>query len=86
MPEIIDPVCVKTSPKRAFSMTAYERFGLVFTKTQVNKFGHRKEKTKSAPKMKKLKQCNCLLKLSVLSGRLNSSAAERPSLQFKEHF
>ncbi len=86
MPEIIDPVFVKTSPKRAFSMTAYERFGLVSRKRGSINSGTRKEKTKSAPKMKKLKQCNCLLKLSVLSGRLNSSAAERPSLQFKEHF
>ncbi len=41
MPEIIYPVFAKTSPKRSFSMTEYERFGLVFTKTQVYKFGHR---------------------------------------------
>jgi hypothetical protein len=39
-PEIIDPVFTKTSPKRSFSMTEYERFGLVFTKTRVYKFGH----------------------------------------------
>jgi hypothetical protein len=39
--EIIDPVFVKTSLKRLFSMTEYERFGLVFTKTRVYKFGHR---------------------------------------------
>ncbi len=31
MPEIIDPVFAKTSPKRSFSMTKNERFGLVFT-------------------------------------------------------
>jgi hypothetical protein len=31
---------VKTSPKESFSMTAYERFGLVFTETRVYKFGH----------------------------------------------
>ncbi len=40
MPEIIDPVFAKTSPKRSVSMTEYERFGLVFTKTWVYKFGH----------------------------------------------
>ncbi len=40
LPEIIDPVFAKTSPKRSFSMTENERFGLVFTKTQVYKFGH----------------------------------------------
>jgi hypothetical protein len=33
MPEIIDTVIAKTSPKRSFSMTEYERFGLVFAKT-----------------------------------------------------
>jgi hypothetical protein len=37
--EIIDPVFAKTSLKRSFSMTEYERFGLVFTKTRVYKFG-----------------------------------------------
>jgi hypothetical protein len=41
VPEIIDPVFVKTIPKRSFSMTEYERFGLVFTNTRVYKFGHR---------------------------------------------
>ncbi len=41
VPEIIDPVFTKTSPKRSFSMTEYERFRLVFTKTRVYKFGHR---------------------------------------------
>ncbi len=40
VPEIIDPVFAKTSPKRSFSMTEYERLGLVFTKTRVYKFGH----------------------------------------------
>ncbi len=40
-PEIIDTVFAKTSPKSSFSMTEYERFGLVFTKTPVYKFGHR---------------------------------------------
>jgi hypothetical protein len=40
VPEIIDEVLAKTSPKRSFSMTEYERFGLVFTKTRVYKFGH----------------------------------------------
>jgi hypothetical protein len=40
VPEIIDTVFAKTSPKRSFSMTEYERFGLVFTKTRVYKFGH----------------------------------------------
>ncbi len=33
MPEIIDPVFAKTSPKRSFCMTENERFGLVFVKT-----------------------------------------------------
>ncbi len=40
MAEIIDIVFTKTSPKRSFSMTEYKRFGLVFTKTRVYKFGH----------------------------------------------
>jgi hypothetical protein len=35
------PSFAKTSPKRSFSMTEYERIGLVFTKTRVYKFGHR---------------------------------------------
>ncbi len=33
MPEIIDPVFAKTSPKRSFSVIQNERFGLVFVKT-----------------------------------------------------
>ncbi len=33
VPEIIDPVFTKPSPKRSFCMTENERFGLVFTKT-----------------------------------------------------
>ncbi len=33
MPEIIDPVFAKTSPKRSFCMTENERFGLIFVKT-----------------------------------------------------
>ncbi len=33
MPEIIDPVFAKTSPKRSFSMTENERFGLVSANT-----------------------------------------------------
>jgi hypothetical protein len=33
VPEIMDPVFEKTSPKRSFCMTENERFGLVFTKT-----------------------------------------------------
>jgi hypothetical protein len=33
VPEFIDPVFVKTSPKRSFSMTKNERFRLVFVKT-----------------------------------------------------
>jgi hypothetical protein len=40
VPEIIDTVFAKTSPKLSFSMTEYERFGLVFTKTRFYKFGH----------------------------------------------
>ncbi len=33
MPEFVDPVFEKTSPKLAFSMTDNERFGLVLAKT-----------------------------------------------------
>ncbi len=33
MPEFIDPVFTKTSPKRSFSVIQNERFGLVFAKT-----------------------------------------------------
>jgi hypothetical protein len=33
VPEFIDPVLAKTSPKRSFSMTENERFGLAFAKT-----------------------------------------------------
>jgi hypothetical protein len=33
VPEIIDPVFAITSPKRSFSMTENERFGLVFANT-----------------------------------------------------
>ncbi len=33
MPEFIDPVLTKTSPKRSFSVIQNERFGLVFAKT-----------------------------------------------------
>jgi hypothetical protein len=33
VPEIIDPVFAKTSPKRSFCMSENERFGLVFVKT-----------------------------------------------------
>jgi hypothetical protein len=40
VPKILDTVFAKTSPKRWFSMTEYERFGLFFTKTRVYKFGH----------------------------------------------
>ncbi len=40
VPEIIDTFFTKTSPKRSFSMTEYERFGLFFMKTRVYKFGH----------------------------------------------
>jgi hypothetical protein len=40
VPKIVDPVFAKTSPNRSFSMTEYKRFGLIFTKTRVYKFGH----------------------------------------------
>ena len=33
VPEFIDPVFVKTSPKRSFLVIENERFGLVFAKT-----------------------------------------------------
>jgi hypothetical protein len=39
--EIIDPVFAKTSQNARFLLSEYERFGLVFTKTPVYKFGHR---------------------------------------------
>ncbi len=39
MPEIIDPVFAKTSQNARFLLSEYERFGLVFTKTRVYKFG-----------------------------------------------
>jgi hypothetical protein len=32
VPKFKDPVFTKTSPKRSFSVTEYERFGLVFAK------------------------------------------------------
>ncbi len=47
VPEIIDTVFAKTSPKRSFSMTEYERLGIVFTKTRVYKFGHCSRRIKS---------------------------------------
>jgi hypothetical protein len=33
VPEFIDPLFVKTSPKRSYSVIEDERFGLVFAKT-----------------------------------------------------
>ena len=36
VPEFIDPVFAKTSPKRSFLMIENESFGLVFTKTGIN--------------------------------------------------
>ncbi len=33
VPEFIEPVFTKTSPKRSFSVIQNERFGLVFAKT-----------------------------------------------------
>ncbi len=41
MPEIIDPVFAKTSQNARFLLSENERFGLVFVKTRVYKFGHR---------------------------------------------
>jgi hypothetical protein len=35
VPEFVDPVFAKKSPKRAFSMTENERFGLVGAKTDI---------------------------------------------------
>jgi hypothetical protein len=43
VPEFIDPVFAKTSRKvgkRSFSINEDERFGLVFAKNWVYKFGH----------------------------------------------
>jgi hypothetical protein len=34
LPEFIDPFFTKTSPKRSFSMSENENFGLVFAKTR----------------------------------------------------
>ncbi len=48
--EIIDPVFAKTCPKCSFSITEYERCGLVFMKTRVYKFGHRGFHEFSSPK------------------------------------
>jgi hypothetical protein len=45
VPEIIDPVFAKTSQNARFLLSEYERFGLVFTKTRVYKFGHWTEMT-----------------------------------------
>ncbi len=43
VPELIDPVFAKTSPKSSFSVMKNERFRLVFAKT-VYYFGHRSSK------------------------------------------
>ncbi len=40
VPEIIDPVFAKTSQNARFLLSENERFGLVFAKTRVYKFGH----------------------------------------------
>ncbi len=40
VPEIIDPVFTKTSQNACFLLSENERFGLVFVKTRVYKFGH----------------------------------------------
>ncbi len=40
VPEIIDPVFAKTSQNACFLLSENERFGLVFVKTWVYKFGH----------------------------------------------
>jgi hypothetical protein len=34
VPEFIDPVFAKTTPKRSFSVTKNERYGVVFAKTE----------------------------------------------------
>jgi hypothetical protein len=39
VPEFIDPVFGKTSPKRSFSVIENERFGMVFVKTGSIKSG-----------------------------------------------
>jgi hypothetical protein len=39
VPEFIDPVFAKTSPKRSFSVIENERFGLVFAKTESRNSG-----------------------------------------------
>ncbi len=39
MPEFIDPVFAKTSPKRSILMTENEHFGLVFVKTRSTDLG-----------------------------------------------
>jgi hypothetical protein len=44
VPEFIDPVFAKSSPKRAFSLIENERFGLVFAKTGSINLGSRVSK------------------------------------------
>ncbi len=51
VPEIIDPVFAKTSQNAHFLFSEYERFGLVFTKTRVYKFGHRSLHTGTVVRM-----------------------------------
>jgi hypothetical protein len=63
VPEIIDPVFAKTSPKRLFSITEYERFGLVFTKTRVYNSGKGDVSKKAALK-------NELRIVPLLAGRV----------------
>jgi hypothetical protein len=43
VPEIIEPIFTKTSPKRSFCITENDRFGLVFTKTASINSGMEKE-------------------------------------------
>jgi len=46
MPEFIDPVFAKTSPKRSFSISKNDRFVLVFAKTGSIKSGTKKQPRK----------------------------------------
>jgi hypothetical protein len=46
VPEIIDPVFAKTSQNARFLLSENERFGLVFVKNWVYKFGHRGDESK----------------------------------------
>ncbi len=75
MPEIIDPVFVKTSQHARFLLSENERFGLVFVKTGSINSGtdldqHWKEKKNKSAKLITVTKCmlqNCSCKVFVLA-------------------